>query len=66
MVLNNLNPKKLADPKDVLDGAEMCQDIHQLVGYCWSLGNTEKVFPSEHCAELCRLFLEKYRSTKGY
>ena len=53
--------KPLQNPEIVLDGADINQDIHQLVGYCWSLGNTEKVFPSSHCSDLCEEFLKKHR-----
>ena len=53
---------KFQNPKVVLDGADMNQDIHQLVGYCVSLGWTEKEMPSEHCIALCEEFLRKYRN----
>lgn len=51
----------LTDPKQVLDGADMEEDILYLLGYAWSLGNTKKIFPSEHCKELANTFLTKYR-----
>lgn len=50
----------MKEPTEVLDGADINQDIHQLVGYVWTLGNTEKVFPTKHCSELCSYFLFKY------
>ena len=53
--------KKLTNVEEVLDGADMNQDIHQLIGYCVSLGWTEKTFPSEHCSELATEFLRKHR-----
>ena len=48
-------------PETVLDGADMNQDLHQLVGYIWGLALTHAIFPSSHCAELCTFFLEKHR-----
>lgn len=56
--------KKPTDPKKVLDGADMNQDIHQLIGYCVALGWNEKVFPSEHCAALAEEFLRKHRKVE--
>lgn len=49
-------------PEKVLDGADMNQDIHQLIGYCISLGWTEKVMPSTHASELATAFLDKHRT----
>ena len=49
---------------EVLDGADMNQDIHQLVAYCWSLGvtqGTKGIFPTDHLMSLCGVFLEKHR-----
>ena len=51
---------KLTDVKRVLDGHDINQDIHYLIGYVWSLGNTEKVFPDGHCGELAQEFLKKH------
>lgn len=51
---------KLTDVSVVLDGADANQDLHQLIGYMWSLGNTEKDFPSTHCSDLATNFLEKH------
>lgn len=49
--------------EDILDGADMNQDIHQLIGYCVSLGR-EKEPPSDNFSELAEEFLRKYRVDK--
>ena len=52
-----------ANPSDVLDG-DIYKDIHQLIGYCVSLGWTEKVMPSKHCIDLAETFLAKHDQTR--
>jgi len=51
----------LTDVDRVLDGQDMNQDLHQLLGYVFSLGTTERVFPSSHLIQLAERFLEKHR-----
>ena len=48
-------------PNKILDGADMNQDIHRLIGYCVGLGWEEKTMPSSHCIELAECFLSKYQ-----
>jgi len=55
------NKKPYPNPKEILDGADLNQDVHQLIGYCISLGWTDKVMPSQHASELAEAFLKKYR-----
>lgn len=54
------NKHSYAAPEMVLDGSDMNQDIHQLMGYVWAEGNEKRVMPSEHFAHLGRVFLQKY------
>jgi ribosomal protein L37AE/L43A len=50
----------MQDVKKILDGADMNQDIHQLIGYVWTFNPNEE-FPSSHMAELAAEFLCKYQ-----
>lgn len=45
---------------EVLDGVDMNQDLHQLIGYVWAEGNQNRVFPSEHMGDLALKFLQKH------
>lgn len=52
--------KTSKQPKKILDGADINQDLHYLVGYVWSLGNTKGVFPSTELSDLIEYFLDKH------
>jgi len=52
---------KYADPADILDNDNMEQDLMQLIGYLWTIGSTNTVFPVDYCTALCERFLAKYR-----
>ena len=58
------NKKEFADVQKVVDGKNINQDLLQLIGYCFSLGCTEKIFPSEHCIDLANAFLNKHDAQK--
>lgn len=54
-----------ARPQDILNGHDMNQDIHQLLGYVWQngmLSNERTIFPSDHLAAIGEEFLRKYRT----
>lgn len=64
---NNKEPQKDASPKEVLNGHDMNQDIHQLLGYVHTHGQiagASSQFPSEHMQDLAAEFLRKYRPLK--
>ncbi len=53
----------MRNPSEVLDGADMNQDIHQLLGYVVTLGMSDPTgeMPTTHLSELATAFLEKHR-----
>ncbi len=51
-----------AAPSDVLDGSDINTDIHQLLGYVWSVSKNNDEFPSEHFSDLAQFFLDKHRT----
>jgi hypothetical protein len=53
------------DPKKVLIGTEMREDLGLLIGYCIGLGWQENIMPSEHAVELLETFLAKYDRPAG-
>lgn len=56
-----------ANPKDLLDGSSVTEDLQQLSGYLYSLGiiqNTKTIFPSSHILELTQEFLTKHNLIK--
>ena len=46
------------NPSDILDGADINQDVHYLVGYVSTLVPDA---PASHLADLCEVFLNKHR-----
>ena len=55
------------NPAHVLDGADMNQDIHQLIGYVFTLGckfTSSGDVPTSHLSELATAFLEKHRPSE--
>jgi len=59
---------EFTDVKEVLDGADMNQDLHQMIGYLWALGmksDESTVFPSGYLAHLAEEFLLKHRDIKN-
>lgn len=48
--------------EEVLDGADLNQDLHQLIGYTWSVGANDPTgaFPSDHLSDLVEFVLKKY------
>lgn len=49
-------------PKDIFlkpNSESMKEDITRLIGYCVSLGWTNRTMPSAHCSELANYFLER-------
>ncbi len=49
-------------PAEVMDGDDMNQDLHHLLGYVWSTANTNPEFDSAHMSELIEFFLNKHRA----
>ncbi len=41
------------------ESEDMHEDINRLIGYCVSLGWTNKIMPTEHCKELSNYFLDR-------
>jgi hypothetical protein len=56
------NEMEFTKPAKILDGADMNQDIHQLIGYLWTIGGPKEVFATEHCIALAEEFLRKHRT----
>ena len=57
-----MNPLK--EPSEVLDGADMNQDLHHLIGHVWQLAlvaTRDDDCPMSHLADLVELFLAKHR-----
>jgi hypothetical protein len=53
---------------EILDGADMNQDLHQLIAYCWTHGarhGTGSEFPSPHLIALAEEFLRKHRAPEA-
>ena len=57
--------KGFTNPEDIFKdpGSEdMESDVARLIGYCISLGWTNKDFPAEHCIELTKHFTRRMMS----
>jgi hypothetical protein len=64
---NMKNPQGITEPKKVLDGHDLNQDVGQLIGYVHTVGihtGTKGIFPSEHYVELVSEFLRKHRNVE--